>query len=62
MARYVWENFKGILFLGFIIWLISRTFGIDIIDWRGIGNVISGLMPSLLILGAIVYLIKSIFK
>lgn len=62
MGRRIWEKFCKLLCLVFLVWLICRKFGITLIDWPGIENVLMAAAPSIIIFLAIVYMIASVFK
>jgi len=61
MGRYLWKRFCKLLCLIFIIWLICKKFGINLIDWFGIENVIIATVPSVIIFAAIIYIVISFF-
>ncbi len=62
MGRRIYGKFCKLLCFALIVWLISRKFGIELINWPGVESVMIAAMPSVIIFLAIVYIIASVFK
>lgn len=62
MGRYLWNKLCKLLCIIFILWLILKQFGIDIIDWNLLEENVISAMPLVLMVGAIVYVITSVLR